>query len=125
VNRTREKAHSLVAQLGGQVGSLDDAYDLLVNATSVGMSPDVDGTPAPSAALRSGATVFDTVYRPLETRLLREARARVCRTQDGLDDASTPSGGTDPDLERKRADPALLRRAALRGDIELATRRTL
>jgi shikimate dehydrogenase len=84
VNRTRERAQALVAELGGRVAAPDEPWDLLVNATSVGMSPDSGGTPLPAELLRAGATVFDTVYRPLETRLLREARARGCRTQDGL-----------------------------------------
>ncbi|MEE8557862.1 MAG: shikimate dehydrogenase [Myxococcota bacterium] len=83
--RTPERVESLVAALGGRTGSLDDPYDLLVNATPLGMVPDVESTPAPCGALRRGALVFDTVYRPLETRLLREARERGCRTQDGLD----------------------------------------
>ncbi len=113
VNRTRAHALALVAELGGRVGSLDDPFDLLVNATSVGMSPDVDGTPAPIAALRSDATVFDTVYRPLETRLLREARARGCRTQDGLDMLVHQAVEQLRIWSGLRTDAGLLRRTAL------------
>ena len=113
VNRTRERAQALVAELGGRVGSLDDAFDLLVNATSVGMSPDSAGTPAPSAVLRSGATVFDTVYRPLETRLLREARARGCRAQDGLDMLVHQAVEQIRIWSGLRPDPSRLREAAL------------
>jgi shikimate dehydrogenase len=85
VNRTRDRAERLTHELGGRAGTLDEPWDLLVNATSVGMAPDVDATPLPAAALRRDALVFDLVYRPLETRLLREARESGCRTQDGLD----------------------------------------
>ncbi len=85
VNRTPERAERLCHDLGARPGDLDAAWDLLVNATSVGMEPDADATPVPAERLRPGATVFDAVYRPLETRLLREARERGCRTQDGLD----------------------------------------
>jgi shikimate dehydrogenase len=113
VNRTRPRAQALVADLGGRVGTLDDPFDLLVNATSVGMSPDVEGTPAPAERLRSGATVFDTVYRPLETRLLREALARGCRTQDGLDMLVHQAAEQIRLWSGRSADPALLRRAAL------------
>jgi shikimate dehydrogenase len=113
VNRTRARADALVAELGGRIGTLDDPFDLLVNATSVGMSPDVDGTPAPAASLRRGATVFDTVYRPLETRLLREARAHGCRTQDGLDMLVHQAVEQLRIWSGERADAALLRRAAL------------
>lgn len=85
VNRSAARARRLAADLGARTGEASEPYDLLVNATPVGMSPDVDGTPLDAALLRPDALVFDTVYRPLETRLLREAKARGCRTQDGLD----------------------------------------
>jgi shikimate dehydrogenase len=119
VNRTRSRADRLVADLGGGVGSLDEPYDLLVNATSLGMSPDVDSTPVEAAQLRGGATVFDTVYRPLETRLLREARAAGCRVQDGLDMLVHQAVEQIRLWSGERADAALLRRVALE---ELARR---
>jgi len=59
--------------------------DVLVNTTSVGMVPGVDQTPVPAKLLKSDMTVFDIVYNPLETRLLREAMAVGARTIDGLD----------------------------------------
>jgi shikimate dehydrogenase len=83
--RTPDRVEMLARDLEARVGSLEDPYDLLVNATPVGMAPKVDESPIPAEKLRSGALVFDTVYRPLETRLLREARERGCRIQDGLD----------------------------------------
>jgi shikimate dehydrogenase len=46
---------------------------LLVNATSVGFNSDV--SPVPADLLPSGIRVFDVIYSPLETRLLRDARA--------------------------------------------------
>lgn len=59
--------------------------DLLVNATSVGMTPGTGETPVPAHLLRPGLTVFDVVYAPLETRLLREATVRGCRVISGLE----------------------------------------
>jgi shikimate dehydrogenase len=57
------------------------AADLAVNATTVGM---VDpGMTIPVDALRDDATVFDLVYVPAETELLRTARARGLRTANG------------------------------------------
>jgi len=85
VNRTPARAERLCSELGGTLGRLEDAYDLLINTTSVGMHPEVSGTPIPAALLRPDSLVFDIVYAPRETRLLREARASGCRTQEGLD----------------------------------------
>jgi shikimate dehydrogenase len=119
VNRTRSRAERLVDELGGRVGELDEPYDLLVNATSVGMTPDAGSTPADAARLRAGATVFDTVYRPLETRLLREARAAGCRVQDGLDMLVHQAVEQIRLWSGKHADATLLRRVALE---ELARR---
>ena len=58
---------------------------LLVNATSVGMTPNDSETPLPEEILSSNMVVFDVVYTPLETRLLREARQKGCTTVSGLD----------------------------------------
>ena len=58
--------------------------DLLVNTTSVGMHPDVDGIPLPPDLLHSGLLVYDLVYNPLKTRLVSEAEARGARAMTGL-----------------------------------------
>jgi len=112
-NRTHARAERLARELGARTGTLAEPWDLLVNATSVGMSPDDASTPAPAESLRPGALVFDTVYRPLETRLLREARARGCRTQDGLAMLVHQAVEQIRLWSGKRADPDVLRRAAL------------
>jgi shikimate 5-dehydrogenase len=49
------------------------------------MHPKVDATPVPREMLRPGMLVYDAVYNPLETRLLREAREAGCRTVAGID----------------------------------------
>jgi len=59
--------------------------DILVNATSVGMSPDIDETPVPPHLLKSDLIVFDIVYNPIKTRLLREAEEAGAKTINGLD----------------------------------------
>jgi shikimate dehydrogenase len=61
-----------------------NGWDLLVNCTPVGMYPNVDQSPLPAAAL-SGRCVYDLVYNPPVTRLLREAAAAGCITIGGLD----------------------------------------
>lgn len=57
---------------------------ILINATPVGMAPDLEGLPLEPDLLDRFSLVMDIVYRPLLTRLLREARARGCRIIDGL-----------------------------------------
>jgi shikimate dehydrogenase len=59
-------------------------HDVVVNTTSVGMHPDVEATPLPAEALTPGQIVYDIIYNPLETRLLREARTRGCDVLNGL-----------------------------------------
>ncbi|MEK7465950.1 MAG: type I 3-dehydroquinate dehydratase [Planctomycetota bacterium] len=60
------------------------AFDVLVNTTSVGMDPAADETPFSAARLPDGCAVYDCVYTPRETRLLREAGARGCRAISGV-----------------------------------------
>jgi shikimate dehydrogenase len=56
---------------------------VLVNATSAGMHPRVEETPWPGARF-DGTLVYDLIYNPRETRLLREAAAAGLTTLDGL-----------------------------------------
>jgi len=59
--------------------------DILVNATSVGMSPNINETPVTSNLLKPGLVVFDIVYNPIKTRLRREAEAAGATVISGLD----------------------------------------
>jgi len=59
--------------------------DILINCTPIGMHPEVDETPMPPGYLREGMVVFDTIYNPENTLLLKEARARGCSTISGID----------------------------------------
>ena len=88
VNRTVERAEQLTEAVEGATAHpLDDLPRLLadasvlVNATSVGMEEDV--SPVPADALHGGLAVLDAVYRPVETRLLREAESAGATTVDG------------------------------------------
>lgn len=99
LNRTPLRAEELATQMarfyhqGLKAMALSEANlkealadaDVLVNTTSAGMVPDVDQTPVPVRLLKPGITVFDIVYNPRETRLLREAKAAGARTIFGLD----------------------------------------
>ena len=59
--------------------------DILVNATSVGMSHEAGETPIPARLLKANLVVFDIVYNPVQTRLLTEAEAAGAGTISGLD----------------------------------------
>lgn len=97
LNRTRARAERLaeeVRALGVEVfvGETNDEdfdthlrdVDLLINATSTGMSPHINETPLNKRFLRCEMAVYDIVYNPLETRLLREAREIGAKAIDGL-----------------------------------------
>jgi shikimate dehydrogenase len=58
---------------------------ILVNTTSVGMTPDVDSTPIDADLLRPGLVVFDVVYNPLRTQLLKDAEAAGAETVSGIE----------------------------------------
>lgn len=88
-NRAEALAMSLKARFGAdrvRASSLADLTtehtDGIVNATPVGMATK-PGTPIDPALIGSGHWVADIVYFPLETELLREARARGCSVLDG------------------------------------------
>jgi shikimate dehydrogenase len=82
------RAAALVKDLGAEFIPSDTLETcpatILVNATPVGMSPNVDGIPINPDLLGRFEVVMDIVYQPLVTRLLREAQARGAATIDGL-----------------------------------------
>ncbi|MFW9940219.1 MAG: shikimate dehydrogenase [Candidatus Thorarchaeota archaeon] len=59
--------------------------DILINATPIGMYPKVDETPISRKFLRDDLFIFDVIYNPLETRLMKEAVEIGCKTLGGLD----------------------------------------
>ncbi|AUY32533.1 shikimate dehydrogenase [Pseudomonas soli] len=70
------------AMLGSDLGETLASADGLVNTTPVGMAK-LPGTPLPPALLHARLWVAEIIYFPLETELLRQARALGCRTLDG------------------------------------------
>jgi len=91
LNRTRSRADVLAETFGGESDALKSApalrrtleADLIVNATSLGM--DGKSSPLPEGVkFKTNTFVYDLVYRPLETPLLRAARAAGCPSLGGL-----------------------------------------
>ena len=92
-NRTKERAVQLASRLStADAIGLDAEFeerikdaDVLINATSVGMHPHDNETPVYAELLHPDLVVFDIVYNPMETRLLKEAkRAGVKRIVHGV-----------------------------------------
>jgi 3-dehydroquinate dehydratase/shikimate dehydrogenase len=87
--RTPERAHALAEEVSCK--TLDwharhsVFFDVLINCTPVGMHPNVDESPVHVSVMKPGVTVFDTIYNPETTLLIREAKARGCDTITGVD----------------------------------------
>ncbi|CAI0466630.1 unnamed protein product [Linum tenue] len=91
-NRTYDRAKELADTIGGEAISLADLENfhpetgmILANTTSIGMHPKVEETPVPKHALKHYALVFDAVYTPKITRLLKEAEESGAATVSGLE----------------------------------------
>ncbi len=95
-NRTKDRADALAAEFTGKTGKVvaapmeklcDSCCQIYINTTSVGMHPHVDATPFGDRPpeLPAGALVFDAVYNPIETRLLRESKAAGAITVSGVE----------------------------------------
>jgi 3-dehydroquinate dehydratase/shikimate dehydrogenase len=85
--RAREKAEAVAMLVSARVGPWPPeagSWDLLVNCTPMGMHPRLDQTPVARESL-TGTYVYDLVYNPGVTRLLRDAATAGCQTIGGLD----------------------------------------
>lgn len=100
LNRTAERAAFLIDDLieafpgsklhfaplsDSSVVALKDSFDLVVNTTSVGMHPNIEGCPWPDKIpMPATAAYYDLVYNPVETTFLARAKAAGAKTIDGL-----------------------------------------
>ena len=119
-SRTPERAQKLAEHVGCKHTDWANRHnvapcDLAVNCTPVGMFPKVDESPLHVSFLQPSLTVFDTVYNPEQTLLLRDAKSRGCGIVTGVDMFVRQAAkqfelftGIAPDLEQMRE---LLRKA--------------
>src|SRR3990167_4276966 len=88
MNRNYGRAQSLARDVGCLARKFDDPLaldtDILINATPVGMFPKIHETPIDMHKLKPDMIIFDTIYNPIETKLLRDAKAQGCRIASGL-----------------------------------------
>ncbi len=98
LNRTLEKAKTLAEMLKNskikiksQTLSLNTLKkelsnaDILINATSVGMNPDINRSPVPSEYLHSDLSVMDIIYNPIKTKLIEDAETVGAKIVSGID----------------------------------------
>ncbi|ASN53473.1 shikimate dehydrogenase [Sinomonas sp. R1AF57] len=119
-------AASVEARTTAELASLLEAADGVVHCTPVGMAAH-PGTPFDTSLLTPRHWVADIVYRPIETQLVRDARAAGCRVLDGgrmavgqAVDAFRIFTGLEPDAERMRAHFLELIAAEQRAEAETA-----
>jgi 3-dehydroquinate dehydratase/shikimate dehydrogenase len=119
-NRNKDRARELVEQVGCNVttwenrGAVDS--DILINCTPVGMWPNMNDTPFAQHWLRDHMVVFDTIYNPENTLLIKEARERGCRTASGLE-MFVRQAAAQYERFNQRVAPLEVMRAALRKGI--------
>ena len=87
--RTAARAQQLADALKCKTVDWSNRYsvqpDVLVNCTPVGMHPNVDATPYDKHHLRPSMVVFDTVYNPENTLLVKDARSQSCTVVTGVE----------------------------------------
>lgn len=93
-NRTKDRAVSLISDCPYENSSLaltlEEAeqkiaeYDLIIQTTSIGMSPNVDDSPLDVTNIKPTALVSDIIYNPLKTKILRDAEKNGAEVQNGV-----------------------------------------
>ena len=88
-SRTAVRSKTLAAELNCRSVTWENRgaefADILINCTPVGMFPKMDETPFLANWLRDGMIVFDTIYAPENTLLIKEAKAHGCTTVTGVE----------------------------------------
>ncbi len=87
-NRTLSHAQKLMKEFGGKAISQEKidplAINVIINTTPLGMYPHLEISPLPSIFIQKHQTVFDLIYNPLETKLLRLAKKRGAKAISGM-----------------------------------------
>lgn len=68
----------------GLINQIIGNVDVLINATPAGMYPNVDETPINNCAIGRCAAVYDAIYNPLETALVKRAKANGSKAEGGM-----------------------------------------
>jgi 3-dehydroquinate dehydratase/shikimate dehydrogenase len=88
-NRTADRAQQLAAEIGCRTVDWNARHsviaEIVINCTSLGMFPNIDESPIHHSFLKPNLVVFDVVYNPETTLLVKEARERSCHVITGVD----------------------------------------
>jgi 3-dehydroquinate dehydratase / shikimate dehydrogenase len=88
-NQNKERGEALASELNCRLISSREiaahTFEVVINCSPVGMTPDVSKTPYLKHLLKPGMVVFDAVYNPLETRLIKDAKEAGCITIPGVE----------------------------------------
>jgi len=98
VNRTTQKSVELAEVVNENIAEIVQVYnfedktlklafeesDIIINTTSVGMSPDVNNSPVKDIGYFNGQIVYDLIYNPIKTKFLADAESRGCKIINGL-----------------------------------------
>lgn len=89
INRTKEGAEQIMNEFNGTAITEDEIdqqqITVIINCTPVGMYPEIGQTPLEKQNLKPDYVVFDMVYNPMQTRLLKEAQEVGARTISGIE----------------------------------------
>jgi shikimate dehydrogenase len=89
-DRRDSKSFALARGLKCQAEKLEnlakhDDYQVLINATPAGMYPQVKSMPVPKSFIKKNIVIFDVIYNPLQTQLLKEGKKKGCKCINGVD----------------------------------------
>ncbi|AEV68007.1 shikimate dehydrogenase [Acetivibrio clariflavus] len=98
VNRTTQKSVELAEVVNENIAEIVQVYnfedktlklafeesDIIINTTSVGMSPDIDNSLISDTSYFNGQIVYDIIYNPVKTKFLADAESRGCKIINGL-----------------------------------------
>lgn len=88
-DRNLKKARRLQKRFGGKIAQIKNLaakdIDIIINATPVGMYPNIKNSPVPAMLIDKHQTIFDIVYNPAETKFLKIAREKGAKTISGID----------------------------------------
>jgi len=89
LNRTKKRAITLAKEFGGNVVRHDELnkidINIIINTTPIGLYPHTNKSPLPDYAFNANQVVFDMIYNPINTQLLKQAKKYQAKTISGLD----------------------------------------